>query len=47
MEMVGKSDSELARIIKREGGLKGGAAIQKLKSRGYGEESIKDMVRNA
>lgn len=47
MEMVGKSDSELVRIIKRESGLKVGAGIQELKSRGYGEESIKDMVRNA
>lgn len=49
-EMAMKSDSELAYIIKREGSnspLKSGAAIQELKSRGYDQESIKELVRNA
>lgn len=49
-EMTGKSDSELAYIIKREGSsspLKSGAALQELKSRGYDQESIQYMVRNA
>lgn len=49
-EMTGKSDSELAYFIKREGSsspLKSGAALQELKSRGYDQESIQYMVRNA
>lgn len=50
MEMTSKSDSELARIIKREGSsspLRSGAAIQELKSRGYDQDRINDLVRNA
>lgn len=49
-EMLSKSDNELAGIIKREhrnSPLKASAAMQELKSRGYGEESIKELVRNA
>lgn len=50
MEMIDKSDSELARIIQRERGstpLKAAAAMQELKSRGFDEDTIKNMVRNA
>lgn len=49
-EMADKSVDELVRIIKREGSsspLKSGAAIQELKSRGYDQDDIKLLVRNA
>lgn len=49
-EMLGKSDYELASIVKRERGnspLKAGAAFQELKNQGYDQERINDMVRNA
>lgn len=49
-EMAGKSVDELVYIIKREGSsspMKSGAAIQELKSRGYDQEEIKSLVRNA
>lgn len=45
-EMPSKSDSELARIVKRERNsspLKASAAFQELKSRGFSPEQIKDM----
>ena len=48
--MGSRSDSELARIIKNDRGsspMRSGAAIQELKSRGYDQEEIKDLVRNA
>ena len=48
-EMTYKSDSELARVIKRETSsspLKSGAAVQELKPRGYDKESISDLMRN-
>ncbi|MGX2968067.1 hypothetical protein ACWIW6_08440 [Ursidibacter sp. B-7004-1] len=49
-EMGSHSDSELARIIKNDRGsspMRAGAAMQELKSRGYDQEAIKDLVRNA
>lgn len=45
-EMPSKSDSELARVVKNEmkrSPLKGSAAFQELKSRGYSPEDIKGM----
>lgn len=49
-EMTSKSNSELARIIKSEGSaspLRSGAALQELKSRGFSQEDIKELVRNS
>ncbi|OOF41497.1 hypothetical protein BKK51_10870 [Rodentibacter trehalosifermentans] len=49
-EMLDKSDYELARIFKRDNSLspiRAGAALQELKSRGYNQDEIKEMVRNA
>ena len=45
-EMPNKSDSELAKIAKRDRSgspLRAGAALQELKSRGYSSEDIKFM----
>lgn len=49
-EMLDKSENELARIIKRDRGsspLRAGAAMKELRNRGYDDEYIRNLVRNA
>lgn len=50
LEMLDKSDSELARIVSREkdsNKIKATAAFQELKNRGYEGDSLKDLIRRA